>query len=227
MRTFTALFIKQCKDSMRNLPSMMILLIYPAVACIMVTAMGSEEGMSRFFVTMFGAMHCTFAPISIAANILSEEKEKGTLRSLVMAGVSRIQYLLSLFLFVLIAVMLTASAFLLMKPVTASYAGNFACAMLLGSAVSAVIGMCIGLHSKNVTAANGIAVPVGLVFALLPMLGQFNSSLSKAAEFTYSGQLRTVFEGGCFTAQTWLVSVAYLAALSFLLVILFRRKGLE
>ena len=227
MKTISALLIKQCKDSLRNLPSLMILIIYPAVAFIMITAMQGEENMGDIFIPMFAAMHCSFAPLVISSNILSEEKEKGTLRSLVMAGVSRIQYLLSLFWFVLIAVMLTASAFLLMKPVTASYAGNFACAMLLGSAVSAVIGMCIGLHSKNVTAANGIAVPVGLVFALLPMLGQFNSSLSKAAEFTYSGQLRTVFEGGCFTAQTWLVSVAYLAALSFLLVILFRRKGLE
>lgn len=227
MKTICALLIKQCKDSLHNLPSLMILIIYPAVAFIMITAMQGEENMGDIFIPMFAAMHCSFAPLVISSNILSEEKEKGTLRSLVMAGVSRIQYLLSLFWFVLIAVMLTASAFLLMKPVTASYAGNFACAMLLGSAVSAVIGMCIGLHSKNVTAANGIAVPVGLVFALLPMLGQFNSSLSKAAEFTYSGQLRTVFEGGCFTAQTWLVSVAYLAALSFLLVILFRRKGLE
>ena len=227
MKTICALLIKQCKDSLHNLPSLMILIIYPAVAFIMITAMQDEENMGDIFIPMFAAMHCSFAPLVISSNILSEEKEKGTLRSLVMAGVSRIQYLLSLFWFVLIAVMLTASAFLLMKPVTASYAGNFACAMLLGSAVSAVIGMCIGLHSKNVTAANGIAVPVGLVFALLPMLGQFNSSLSKAAEFTYSGQLRTVFEGGCFTAQTWLVSVAYLAALSFLLVILFRRKGLE
>ncbi len=227
MKTICALLIKQCKDSLHNLPSLMILIIYPVVAFIMITAMQDEENMGDIFIPMFAAMHCSFAPLVISSNILSEEKEKGTLRSLVMAGVSRIQYLLSLFWFVLIAVMLTASAFLLMKPVTASYAGNFACAMLLGSAVSAVIGMCIGLHSKNVTAANGIAVPVGLVFALLPMLGQFNSSLSKAAEFTYSGQLRTVFEGGCFTAQTWLVSVAYLAALSFLLVILFRRKGLE
>ncbi|MBQ9902422.1 MAG: hypothetical protein IJM51_08600 [Clostridia bacterium] len=227
MKTIAALLIKQCKDSLHNLPSLMILIIYPAVAFIMSTAMQGEEKMGDIFIPMFAAMHCSFAPLVISSNILSEEKEKGTLRSLVMAGVSRIQYLVSLFIFVLIAVMLTGSAFLLMKPVTSFYAEAFAAAMLLGSAVSAVIGMCIGLYSKNVTAANGIAVPVGLVFALLPMLGQFNSSLSKAAEFTYSGQLRTVFEGGGFTTQTWLVSVAYLAALSFLLVILFRRKRLE
>lgn len=227
MKTIAALLIKQCKDSLHNLPSLMILIIYPAVAFIMSTAMQGEEKMGDIFIPMFAAMHCSFAPLVISSNILSEEKEKGTLRSLVMAGVSRIQYLVSLFIFVLIAVMLTGSAFLLMRPVTAFYAEAFAAAMLLGSAVSAVIGMCIGLYSKNVTAANGIAVPVGLVFALLPMLGQFNSSLSKAAEFTYSGQLRTVFEGGGFTTQTWLVSVAYLAALSFLLVILFRQKRLE
>ena len=227
MKTVAALLIKQCKDSFRNLPSLMILIIYPVVAFIMITAMNGEDNMGNIFIPMFAAMHCSFAPLVISSNILSEEKEKGTLRSLVMAGVSRVKYLLSLFLFVLVAVMMTGSTFLLMKPVTSSYVGNFAAAMLLGSSVSAVVGLCIGLCSGNVTAANGIAVPVGLVFALLPMLGQFNESLSKAAEFTYSGQLRTVFEGADYTTQTWLIPAVYLVALCGMLAFLFKRKGLE
>lgn len=227
MKTIRALLIKQCKDSFRNLPSLMILIIYPAVAFIMIKAMKGEEGMDNVFVPMFAAMHCSFAPLVISSNILSEEKEKGTLRSLIMAGVSRVNYLTSLSLFVLLSVMLTGSTFLLMKDDSARSALSFTGAMLVGSAVSTLIGLCIGIYSKNVTAANGIAVPIGLVFALLPMLGQFNESISKFAEYTYSGQLRAVFEGGEFTLNTLLVPAAYFVALSVMLIILFRRKGME
>jgi ABC-2 type transporter. len=227
MKTIFALLIKQCKDSLRNLPSLMILIIYPAVAFIMITAMKGEENMDGFFVPMFAAMHCSFAPLVISSNILSEEKEKGTLRSLLMAGVTRVKYLISLSVFVLVSVLLTGSAFLLMKDFGLRDAGEFAAAMLLGSVVSTLIGLCIGIYAKNVTAANGMAVPVGLVFALLPMLGQFNGTLAKVSDCTYSGRLRTVFEGGGFTATTLLVPGVYFVALSVLLLLLFRRKGME
>lgn len=227
MKTIFALLVKQCKDSLRNLPSLMILIIYPAVAFIMITALKGEENMDSFFVPMFAAMHCSFAPLVISSNILSEEKEKGTLRSLLMAGVTRVKYLISLAVFVLASVMLTGGAFLLMKDSGMRDAGEFAAAMLLGSAVSTLIGLCIGICAKNVTAANGMAVPVGLVFALLPMLGQFNEKLARVSDLTYSGRLRAVFEGSDFTAQTLLVPAVYFVALSALLILLFRRKGME
>ena len=227
MNIITALLIKQCKDSFRNLPSLMILMIYPAVALIMITSMKSEADLDSFFVPMFAAMHCSFAPLVTSSNILSEEKEKGTLRSLVMAGVSRAKYLISLSLFVLATVMVTGSTFLFMKQTDISSAAAFMAAMLTGSAVSTLIGLCIGIYSKNVTAANGMAVPAGLVFALLPMLGQFNDSLSAVADYTFSGRLKTVFEGGVFTLPVALVPAAYLAVLSVLLLWLFRRRGLE
>ena len=227
MKTIIALLIKQCKDSLRNLPSLMILIIYPAVAFIMIMAMKDEEGMDSVFVPMFAAMHCSFAPLVISSNILSEEKEKGTLRSLIMAGVSRVKVLISLSVFVLVSVLLTGSAFLLMKEFTVQTAASFTAAMLTGAAVSTLIGLCIGIYSQNVTAANGRAVPVGLVFALLPMLGQFNEGIAKIAKYTYSGQFREVFEGGEFTLNTALVPAAYFVALSILLLVLFRRKGME
>ena len=227
MKTINALLIKQCKDSLRNLPSLMILIIYPAVAFIMITAMKDEENISDVFIPMFSAMHCSFAPLVISSNILSEEKEKGTLRSLIMAGVNRVTYLISLSVFVLCSVLLTGSSFLLMKDFSAPSAAAFFTAMLLGSVVSVLIGLCIGICSKNVTAANGMAVPVGLIFALIPMLGQFNNDIARVAKFTYSGQLRTVLEGGDFTATIATVPAAYFVTLSVLLIILFRRNGME
>ncbi len=227
MKTFTAVFIKQVKDSLRNLPSLMVILIYPAVAWIMITAMGSQEDMSGFFVPVFAAMHCSFAPIMISSSILSEEKEKGTLRSLMMAGVSMVNYLISISVFVVLAAMLTGSLFLMMDHSTSSYAVTFTLAMLAGEVLSTLAGLCIGIYSKNVAAANGMAVPVGLVLALLPMLARFNDGIAKAAEYTYSGQISHLLEGGDVTAKAICVMAAYFAALWAVLIFLFKRSSME
>ena len=227
MKTFTAVFIKQVKDSLRNLPSLMVILIYPAVAWIMITAMGSQEDMSGFFVPVFAAMHCSFAPIIISSSILSEEKEKGTLRSLMMAGVSMVNYLISISVFVVLAAMLTGSLFLMMDHSTSSYAVTFTLAMLAGEVLSTLAGLCIGIYSKNVAAANGMAVPVGLVLALLPMLARFNDGIAKAAEYTYSGQISHLLEGGDVTAKAICVMAAYFAALWAVLIFLFKRSSME
>ncbi|MBQ5544680.1 MAG: hypothetical protein IIU00_03305 [Clostridia bacterium] len=227
MKTLSAILIKQCKDSLHNLPSLMVMLIYPAVAWIMITTMRGEEAMTDFFVPMFAAMHCSFSPITLSSNILSEEKEKGTLRSLVMAGVSGIQYLISLSVFVIVFSMLTGSAFLLMGDFDPQCTLTFAGAMLAGVILSTLAGLCVGIRSKNVSGANGIAVPVGLVLALLPMLGQFNSRIEKAAGYVYSGQISGLMQGGDITSKTVAVLCAYFVGLWGLLILLFRRNKLD
>lgn len=227
MKTSAAIFIKQCKDSLHNMPSLMVILIYPAVAWIMINAMRGEENMADFFVPMFAAMHCSFSPITISSNILSEEKEKGTLRSLVMAGVSGIHYLISVSVFVIFSAMLTGSTFLLMGNFDSERTVKFACAMLIGVTLSTLAGLCVGICAKNVSGANGIAVPVGLVLALLPMLGHFNSGMEKAAEYTYSGQISDFMQGGDITSKSVAVICAYFVGLWLLLVLLFRQNKLD
>ena len=223
MKTLSAILIKQCKDSLHNLPSLMVMLIYPAVAWIMITTMRGEEAMTDFFVPMFAAMHCSFSPITLSSNILSEEKEKGTLRSLVMAGVSGIQYLISLSVFVIVFSMLTGSAFLLMGDFDPQCTLTFAGAMLAGVILSTLAGLCVGIRSKNVSGANGIAVPVGLVLALLCA----GSALAATNSYVYSGQISGLMQGGDITSKTVAVLCAYFVGLWGLLILLFRRNKLD
>ena len=228
MRTTISILNKQCRDSLSNLPSMMILIIYPVVAFIMVMALGNEEGMSSMFISMFATMHCSFVPLVLSSTIISEEKEKGTLRALIMSGVGRINYLLSISLFVIISVMLLSCAFLLMDSFTPEAILKFLVAMLCGTVISTLTGLCVGISSKNVAAANGLAVPVGLVFALLPMMAQFNDTIAKVARFTYSRQISMIIEGGGdVTFETLIICGAYAVALSVLLMIIFKKKGIE
>ena len=227
MTTTLALLHKQIKDSLCNFQALMVMLIYPLVAFVMITALGSEDGMSGMFVTMFATMHASFAPLVTASNILSEEKEKGTLRALIMTGVSRRQYLMSVSLFVVSVTLLTGSAFLVMDAFTREHIAAFAAAMLCGAVLSTLAGLCVGIVSRNVSAANGMAVPIGLVTALLPMLARFNESLDRAARYLYSRQISRVLDGGELTGEFAAIMAAYAVLLTVLLAFLFKKKGLE
>ena len=69
-------------------------------------------------------------------------------------------------------------------------------------AISSSWSEALDLWGKNAAAANGMAVPVGLVLALLPMLARFNDGITKAAEYTYSGQISHLLEGGDVTTKS-------------------------
>lgn len=232
MRTSLAILNKQLKDSLNNLQSLMVMVIYPAVAFVMIIALGNQDGtdgpMSSMFISMFATMHCAFVPITIASIVISEEKEKGTLRSLIMSGVGRVNYLFSTSLFIIIAVMLTGSTFLLMDEFTQQEVCKFLITMLCGTVISTLLGLCIGVNAKNVAAANGMAMPVGLVLALIPMMAQFNDAIAKVSKYTYSGQISLVLGGSNdITVEMLAVCGAYAVIFAGLLVALFKKKGLE
>lgn len=94
-------------------------------------------------------------------------------------------------------------------------------------AISSSWSEALDLWGKNVAAANGMAVPVGLVLALLPMLARFNDGIAKAAEYTYSGQISHLLEGGDVTTKAICVMAAYFAAQWAVLLFLFRRGRME
>lgn len=228
MKVFFALLCKQCKDSLHNFQALMVMLVYPAVAFVMMKAMPGEPDMRRMFVTMFATMHGSFAPLVVSSNILAEEREKGTLRALLMAGVGRVHYLMSAAFFVVTLTMLTGASFLLMDMDSPSAVSlpRFAAAMLCGAVISTLIGLCVGICSRNVAAANGAAVPIGMFFALTPMLARFNDSMEKMETVLFSGQMSRLLEGGALTWEAPTVMALYAAALSVLLVLLFKKKGL-
>ena len=112
-QTVSAIFCKQVKDVLKNTEVLILFIIYPVVAFVMTSAMSSTIGQELLFVSIFGVMHCVFAPIVTTATIISEEKEKNTLRTLIMSSVSPVEYLLSIGSFVLICTLVSGSSFIL------------------------------------------------------------------------------------------------------------------
>lgn len=199
VQNITALFQKQLKDMLKNMPILVLFVIYPIVATVMTNAMSDQPEAVTMFLSVFATMHCVFTPIVATSSIIAEEKEKNTLRVLIMSNVTIQEYLLSIGGFVLIATLFTGCSFLFIHPQTLPASLLFLASVAIGGLISLALGMFIGLLSKNAAAANGLAVPFGMIFAFLPMLANFNKGIEAVSRFTYGQQISYLIAGKSFT----------------------------
>ena len=91
-----AIIRKQLKDTFRNKPTLVQFVMFPAIAAILTLSAGEFELPKRYFVNLFSVMYVCMAPILILSAIISEEKEKGSLRMLMMSNVKPMEYLLGI-----------------------------------------------------------------------------------------------------------------------------------
>ena len=189
MRNVAAIFQKQIKDTFKNKEILIQFVMFPVLALIMEELIHVEGLPRNYFVNMFSSMFVGMAPLVSIAAVISEEKEKNTLRVLMMSGVKPAEYLLGIGSYIWLACM--AGAFIM--GMTGKYKGRefavFLMVMGVGILASMLIGAAIGTLSRNQMMATSLMVPVMLVFAFLPMLAGFNDSIKKIARFAYSEQI--------------------------------------
>lgn len=219
IQNISALFVKQGKDCAKNAPVLLLFFIYPFVALVLTQAMKDQAGSAELFVSIFATMHAVFTPIVAASSFIAEEREKNTLRALIMSNVTLKEYLLSTGGFIILANLLTGLSFIFLGNMSANIS-SFILAMVICGLISTLLGCSIGLFCRNAAAANGLAVPLGILFAFLPMLANFNKSLDKISSFIYSGQLARLMAGrqpGAAGIALIIINLAILAGISGLL----------
>lgn len=190
MRTHIwAVLWKQLKDMMKNKETLIQFLMFPFMTVIMEHAINIPDIPEHFFANLFAIMYVGMAPLTCAAAIIAEEKEKNTLRVLQMCNVNAMEYLIGNAIYI-IFVCMTGS---LVIGLAGGYAGTellyFMLIMLAGHCCSFLLGATIGVASKNQMAATSITVPVMMVLSFLPMLSLFNKTIGKVAKFIFSEQL--------------------------------------
>lgn len=184
-----AVFRKQMKETLKNKEVLVQFMMFPLIAVVMENLVHVEGMPERYFVNLFSAMYVGMAPLVATVSILAEEKEKGTLRALLMANVKSPEYLMGVGSYVWFACMAGACIFM----VTGGYKGKTALSFLMimgvGIFISLVLGAAIGASCRNQMAATAISVPVMLVLSFLPMLSAFNATVEKGAKFVYTQQI--------------------------------------
>ncbi len=196
MKNFIAIFKKQLKDALKNKAVLIQFVMFPVLTVIMTMNVKPEGMPENFFVSIFATMYLCMAPLSSAASLIAEEKEKGTLRVLLMSGVKPQEFLTGIGGFILAACMTGAAVMCAVGGYSGKSAVIFMAIMAAGIVISLVIGRAIGLLSNSQTAANSVAIPLMLVMSMLPLLSAFNNTIAKAAKMLFSEQIRQCFAPG-------------------------------
>jgi len=191
MNRTIAVMKKQFKDTLKNKETLIQFVMFPVIAFLFTMLMPNiempiPEGM---FVMMFAAMYVGMVPLVNMASIISEEREKKSLRMLVMSNVKPFEYLVGVGTYVILLCGLGSLAFGLIGGYLGAELLRFVLVMIAGSLVSLLLGSAVGLLAKNQSAATALAFPLAIIPAFLPMFSMFNETVASVARVLYSQQV--------------------------------------
>ena len=191
MRSVKAIFKKQLKDVLKNMGVLIQFIIFPTVAFAMtqLVARGNDDIPDTMFITMMASVFVGMALIPTVAGIIAEDKERQSLRFLVMAGVKPSGYLLGIGGVIFCVSLLPSLAFTLMGRFSGEQFLLFMSAMMFGVVASTILGLTIGIHAKNQQAATGLAMPFAMVLGFAPMIATFNEPMMRFTRFLYTQQI--------------------------------------
>ena len=230
MKNIAVIFGKQLSDTLRNKTILIQFLMFPVLVIIMENAVKIEDMPEHFVAKLFAVMFVGMAPLTCMSAIISEEKEKNTLRVLLMSNVKPGEYLIGTgaYVFVMCAVGMAVFA------AVGGYGGmelvRFIAVMSAGIILSELTGAVIGLFSRNQMTATSISVPVMMVIAFLPMLSMFNDTIKSVARVTYSQQISELISdigNSPASAESIAVIAVNFALAVILFITAYRKKGLE
>lgn len=227
VNNINSVFCKQVKDILKNTQVLVLFAVYPVIAYVMSTSMRTE---GIFFASIFGTMHAVFTPLMATASIIAEEKEKNTLRVLILANVKPLEYLLSIGSFVFILTNISSFLFAWLAGFCGTEYICFVLVMMLGSICSMILGAALGVSSRNQMSATAAAMPLAMVFSFLPMLASFNETIKSVSRFTFSQQISNLLKSpavNTFTAEPFIIIGGNLLIIALLFLFVFRKKGLD
>ena len=226
MHNISVIIKKQIKDTIKNKTILIQFILFPLMTIVMENAINIDGMPEHFFTKLFAVMYIGMAPLVSTASVIAEEKEKNTLRVLMMADIRPWQYLTGIGIYIWTVCMIGAAVMSAGLP--AKDRPFFLLIMGAGVVISIMAGACVGVGSKNQMMATSTVMPVMLVLSFAPMLSMFNESIKKVSTVVYTQQLRLLLDEPGWTWGTGLAVLFLSAAVCVILFFLiYRKKGLE
>lgn len=171
------------------------------------------------------ALSLSFSVGNPISTIVSEEKEKNILRTLLLSGVNSTNYILSvLFYPVLIGLVMTTA---IPRILELNIENNYSAYLIISLATSLVmmlINLFIGLISKTQVSAQVISVPVTMISMFIPMLSGISKGFDNVTKYSYMGLFtKSLHHLETFNWQDYYQStfalVAWIVLLGFLILL--------
>jgi len=230
MRSVKAIFTKQFRDIFKNRMVLIQFIIFPLVAFVFteMVAKPNADIPDSMFVTMFAGIYAGMSVLSTTAGIIAEDRERRSLRFLVMAGVKPYQYILGIGGVIFAASLVVSVVFGLMGGFRGMDYIKFLTALMLGSIASMLLGAAVGMVSKNQQSATAMAMPLGMILGFTPMLAMFSDTVKNVFGIFYTMQVDTlVNDNSAGFMKPVLIILANVAVLAVLFALAYNKKGLR
>ena len=232
IRRIVAILKKQIKDTLKNPVTLILFVFFPIMSLILTEtiAKNSNTLSNTYFSVLFSTIYVGLIPTVNMANIIAEEKEKHTLRVLIMSNVKPLEYLagIGINLFIL------CSIGIILFTLIGGFAGlewiRFVFALMLGVITSLLLGATAGILSENQMSANGIVVPFAVISAFLPMIASFSEPLEKISQFLYTQQVNYLImdlSSDNFSLNRFLIIILNMLIYLALFIVVYKRKGIS
>ena len=235
LRKTGALLGKDLKDVARN-PTMLVCCLLPVGFMLFyknAIGGGMEGEAAEAFSLLLVSFSLLFTSTMVASmatlTTIAEEKEKHTLRTLMLANVSAEQMLASRGLVALAAIAVVDAACYLVIDQPLESLPAFIAIGVVGSVPLVLLSLLLGLVARDQMSAGVLSMPV-LILGLAPVFAQMVDGFSEVAPFLPTGGMNELglllAQGDLFTSDALVplaVTLAWVAAAVVAFAVLYRR----
>ena len=193
LRKTGALFEKDLKDVVKN-PTMLVCCVIPVAFIMFFNRFTGANVEGAEVKAAFDAMMLSYALLFTATMVssmatltaMAEEKEKHTLRTLMLANVGAEPILISRGLVTLITIAVVDAACYLVLKQPLEGLPEFLAIGVAGSIPIVLLSLLLGLAARDQMSAGLLSVPL-LIAGIAPMFARMNESLAKAGPYLPTG----------------------------------------
>ncbi len=236
LRKWKALLSKDFKLILNN-KNILLLLMLPILFAVIYSSsmdLGDDPKGIYFLLVMITALGMMVVGSSLMALSIAEEKEKKTLRSLVLSDISGFAFIACkmIIITILFTLAMTASFFIVGAPM--HYLGKYLLMLLLTTISLLFFGSIVGLLSQTQQSAGVLGTPLMLLFAipLFSLMGDIEI-LNKIAKLLPTGPITFLMlqDGGAQISYSNLVGFGSMAAwiliAGVIFLVFYRKKSID
>lgn len=238
IRRVNALFKKEIKDFGKNM-NVFVMCFFPIMICALYSKILGGNLDHNLMVninilTLSLGTNLVMVGSYLIAMLIAEEKEKNTLRTLMLSAVSPWEFLAGKALITLLVTEIINVILFFMIGMNIQYLGKY---MLLSTLVvlsMIEIGAIIGILSSNQMATGVVSMPVLIVFYMLPLIAKINKTIGRISEllpnYNMNIMLEKVFKGesiGVESTYNICIILVWILIGAALFMYAYNKKGLD
>ena len=208
IRRVNALFKKEAKDLSKNI-NVLFMCILPIILCIMYSKLFCDSQEGKLYILNL-CLNMNFVVVSgfMITMMIAEEKEKNTLRTLMLAGVSPLEFLIGKAIIILLISLVNNIAIFFIMGMELSYLGYFILITPLVVISMMEFGAVIGIVARDQMSTCTIGMPLFMSILLLPSFSVINDVCKVIANFLPNYNMEMLLNE-IFTNENLNINFAY------------------